>query len=168
MVTDVVNDRQPLVLVFSQTATELLQPDDLRLGGPQHHPSVDGMEVDSRVEHVDGEDHLKVSGGQTLQRGRARIGRWSGMHCRAGYALFREAAPHEVGMTLRDAEGEGALATALAPLLQNILGSALSGDRLGQRFFVKARATPRYVCVIDVVGHAEVLIGAKQPLLDSS
>jgi hypothetical protein len=44
-----------LLLAFAaaQAAAQLLQEQDLRLGGPQHHHRVDAGQVDTFVEQVD-------------------------------------------------------------------------------------------------------------------
>src|SRR5690606_26453191 len=90
VVADVVDHRQTLVAVLAQAATELLQPDDLRFGGPKHHHRVDRRYVHALVEHVHGEDDLQVAGGQALQRYRSRIGTRPRVHRGAGDALVPE------------------------------------------------------------------------------
>ena len=61
-----------LARVAAQAAAELLQEQDLGLGGPEHHDGVDGRQVHALVEQVHREDHLQVAALQLLQ-GRAAV-----------------------------------------------------------------------------------------------
>jgi hypothetical protein len=58
----------------AQAATELLEPENLRLGGPQHHHRVEGWKIDAFVEDVHAKNDIEVALFELLERQRARRG----------------------------------------------------------------------------------------------
>ena len=62
-----------------QTSAELLEPENLRLRGPQHHHRVERRQVDAFVEHVHAKDDVQVAGGQALEGCGSRRRRGAGV-----------------------------------------------------------------------------------------
>ena len=52
----------------AQTAAELLEEHDRRLGGPEQQDGVDGWHIDTFVEQVDREHDLQVAGSESVER----------------------------------------------------------------------------------------------------
>jgi len=80
-------------------------------------------------------------------------------------ALLPEEVGHEVGVSLRDAEGQGAGAAALLELFVGVSGSGLRRDVAGELLLVEAGVAPGDVPVVHLVRDAEVPEAAEEVLL---
>ena len=168
VVADEVEHHQALLAFgFAQATAELLKEEDLRLGRAQHQHGVDCRQVDPLVEQVDREDHLQPAVGELFQRFAARQGRAS--VDRGGFDVVELKLPgHEFGVADGDAEGEGALLGALAPLLERMAGAGEGGELVGQPFRVETAVAPRDFAVVHrLVPDAVVVEGCEQCGFDS-
>lgn len=63
MIAYVIDNYQLLfALGFSQAASKLLQPENLRFRWSQHHDRIECGQIDSLVEHIDGKHDVQVAG----------------------------------------------------------------------------------------------------------
>jgi hypothetical protein len=82
-------------------------------------------------------------------------------------ALLLEEGGHEVGVSCRDAEGQGAGAFVLLELVEGVPGAGLGGDVPGQLLLVEPGVAPGDVAVVHLVRDAEVVEAAEQVAADS-
>jgi hypothetical protein len=167
VVADEVEDDELLLpLRPAQPAPELLQEQDLRLGGAQHQDGVDGGQVDALAEQVDREDDLQAAVGEALQRVAAAEAR-AAVHGGGRDAFALELVGHVLGVADRHAEGQRALLGAAAPLFQRVPGAGEGGQFVRELFRVEAAVAPGDLAVVDrLVPDAVVVERREQPGLD--
>lgn len=152
MVADEVDDFQDLAVGgLAQAAAELLEPDDPRLRGPEHQDGVQLREVQAFVEDVHGADDVELARGQHLQGLRAGRRRFAGVDGDGAAAVIAQVRGHEVGMALRDAEGQDPAAAARVELLEGVRRSRVHGEPGGDRLLVEPRVAPGDVRVVHLV-----------------
>ena len=81
-------------------------------------------------------------------------------------AMLAEERRHEVGVPLRDAEGQRSAASALLELVEGVLCPRPSGHVTGELVLVEPGVAPGDVAVVDLVGNAEYLETAEQVARD--
>ena len=168
VVADVVDDGELLAVVgLAEAAAELLEPQDPRLRGAEHEDGVELGEVEAFVEDVHRADDVELALRELLQRLRPRGRGVAGVDGHGAQALLPEEVGHEVGVALRDAEGQGARAAALLELLEGVSGPGLRRDVAGELLLVEAGVAPGDVPVVHLVRDAEVAEAAEEVLLDA-
>src|SRR6516225_7317210 len=103
-VVDYVKLLSRIAVVEPQSSTELLQPDDPRFGGSQHHDGIESRHINAFVEDINGTQNREGSVLQRFQRFCSWSTRRAGMHCFRGNAMLDKVPSHEIRMDLRHAE----------------------------------------------------------------
>ena len=109
VVADEIDDGHgALVACLAETAAELLQEHDARLGGTEHHDAIDSRDVDAFVEHVDGADGIELAGFELVERVVARVGAVARKDGVGARAVSAQPVAHVDGVSDAAAEDERA------------------------------------------------------------
>jgi hypothetical protein len=101
VVADVIDDHEPFLAGrLPQPASELLEPENLRLGRPEHHDGVERWEIDALVEHIHGKHDVQLAGLELLERGCPRRRRATRMDGDCANPFLLEECGHEIRVSL--------------------------------------------------------------------
>lgn len=157
---------------LAQASTELLEKQRRALGWSKHQQCVDGRNINSLVEEVDGEQRLYATLSEVTQRSTSLIAGTVAPNRDALHASLLEAICHEASVPNADAEAQRSHVRRIAHLLSDLLDHAPSprvvgGQNVGQLVdVITTAALPGHFSKVNAVVDTEVVERREVLLVD--